>query len=193
MKANSSRKIDLILNVLIVIMEIISLVYCINTYGNKMFMFYTIDSNLIALLASFLIIINTKNKFIKLLKYISTCMLMVTFLVVIFVLVPTISAKAMIFTMPMPFHHVLCPILAFISYIFFEKTPKLEKKYALYAIIPTIIYAIILIILNYLYIVTGPYSFLMVYDQSIIESLTWLIIIVGGSYIISKIVYYFNK
>jgi len=52
-------------------------------------------------------------------------------------------------------------------------------------LIPTIIYAIISIILNILKVMDGPYLFLHVYNQPIYASVLWIIGILGGAYLIA--------
>jgi len=83
--------------------------------------------------------------------------------------------------------HVLCPVLAIISFIFFDSN-EIENslKNNLRSLYFTIIYAIILISLNILNVVSGPYPFLKVNQQSPLMSLFWIVLILGGALILSK-------
>ena len=76
-----------------------------------------------------------------------------------------------------------------ISYIFYEKRSFKEYLGFLF----TITYSFILIILNFLNIIVGPYPFLRIKEQSIIMSIIWSIVILGGSYFVGIILNYFNK
>ena len=82
------------------------------------------------------------------------------------------------------YHHTLCPILAIISFCLIEKYDNLKAIQGVYF---TIIYALILIPLNILKIVNGPYPFLKVYEQSILESAFWIVVIFIIVYIIALI------
>src|SRR5574344_533991 len=164
--------IALILNLAVVICEIIATSLSIHQNGFKLFQFYTEDSNLFALLAClilsiYLIIGLIKKKYyvpkwVTTLKYFATCFLTITFLVVIFILIPMMSkaypgaALAFLTRGSMLYQHLICPILVFISFVFIESIP-LTKKENILSLLPTIIYAIILIILNILRVVEGPY------------------------------------
>ena len=92
----------------------------------------------------------------------------------------------MLFYQELILHHLICPILSIITFIFFDNI-KIEKNNIKYGISFTLIYAFIIIILNILKIVIGPYPFLMVYNQPIYMSIIWFILIVGLSYLISII------
>ena len=85
--------------------------------------------------------------------------------------------------------HTICPILSFISYVFYEEGSK--NKYL--GLIFTIIYSVILIVLNLLDLIVGPYPFLEVKKQSILMVSTWGLIILGGSYLIGVLIYKLNK
>ena len=57
----------------------------------------------------------------------------------------------------------------------------------------TIIYAIVLITLNILDIISGPYPFLKVKEQSIPMTIMWGGLILLGSYLVGQILYQLNK
>ena len=187
-----NKKIALILNVILVISELIAIVLLLFKGGIDL-IYYTNLSNILALIVSVLFIINykKKSKLINDLRFMSTSCLMVTFLVVLFILSPMyqFNYKLLMFTDVFFILHTLCPLLSIISYIFFEDGSK--KKYLGFAF--TLFYGIVLIILNALRIVNGPYPFLMVYKQGIIMSIVWFILIIGGCYIISLLLSYLNK
>ena len=124
-------------------------------------------------------------------RFIATSCLTVTLLVVIFILSPMyeFNYKLLMFTDNFFILHTLAPILSIISYVALED--RSNKNYL--CLVFTTLYAIIMIVLNVLNIVDGPYPFLKVNTQDILVSLLWGIIIIGGSYLISLCLNVLNK
>jgi hypothetical protein len=185
------KKIDLILNIAIVVMEIIATTLSITRNGLALFQFYTEDSNMFAGLVYLIYsyyLIKKKDipEWLNILKFTATCILMVTFLVVIFVLAPIMNGGYVVFLLygSMLYQHLLCPIVLFVSYVFLEKH-NITNKYLYYSLITTIIYAIVSVILNILKFINGPYPFLHVYNQPVFVSILWIIGILGGAYLIA--------
>ena len=92
----------------------------------------------------------------------------------------------------MKYHHLLCPILALVSYIFYEKH-EIKPKDNLKSLIFTIVYSVVLVTLNVLKVVDGPYPFLQVYKQPIWYSLLMSVIILFGAIAFSYILVILNK
>ena len=188
---------EAILNIGIFVSSLIGCIIIFLKQGFTMLMFYTVDSNILALIASLLVGIYALKAYrsgvkipesIKMLKYISVCCLTVTFIVVVLVLAPMNGIKGyqmMLFSGDMLFHHLISPVLSILTFLMFDRVSYSNSKSASFALIPTIIYAVILITLNLLRIVEGPYPFLRVYAQPFYLSLIWLILIVGGAYLIA--------
>lgn len=190
----NKRNISIILNILLVIFEIIGLIMYMNNNPYFDFSYYTQDSNLFALIIGIIYLIclltHKENKIVSVLKYISVLSLSVTFLVVIFILAPMYNFAYgwMLFHGDLIFFHNLCPIIAFISFIFFEEhniSGKLDNLRATYF---TILYAIISTTLNIFGIIEGPYPFLMVHKNPVYMSVIWFLVIVGGSYGIATMI-----
>ena len=188
------NKKSLYLNLIIVILEIIGII--VSIYNNRRvgFEYYTVDSNILALVISllFIIFISFKNKiprWLQLFKYTTTICLTVTFLVVIFILAPMINFNYsyLLLHNELLYQHLLCPILSIITFLLFDNISILKFKDTFIGISLTIIYAFILIILNYFKFVIGPYPFLMVHEQSIFMSIFWFITILGLAYLIALI------
>lgn len=130
-------------------------------------------------------------KWSSLLKYSATLSMSVTFLVVVFILCPMFGMESlfwMLFSGANLFYHTLCPIIMFISFIFFEKHDIKGFKDNFRAIYFTIAYAVVFIILNILKVYDGPYPFLQVYNQPIYMSVIWFIVIVGGAFGLGKLI-----
>ena len=193
---NHKLKLFLALNCLIAILEIIANAICFVEIGWMMLIYYTQLSNLFLLVAAIVNIIASiralKNKRHKIpdgafrLFHAATSATTVTFLVVVFVLswmvgdiVYALTAGLMLFT------HTLCPLLAIATHCIFA--PKcFAKKSAWRAIAFTAAYAAVVIPLNVIRVLHGPYPFLYVYEQPIWASILWIVGIFAGAYGIAR-------
>ncbi|MBR4262652.1 MAG: hypothetical protein IKQ35_04750 [Bacilli bacterium] len=189
------KKVSIILNVLVVIFEIVGFMISINTNNCISIEYFTEDSNILALFASSLylfFVINKKKipKWLSILKYIAAVCLTVTFLVVLFILAPMYNFNYYYFLLygTMLFHHFICPIIFVVAFTCFDKVKIVEsdKKYGIGTVV---LYAIVLIILNILKVVDGPYPFLRVLSQPIYISIFWAVLILGLAYGISVMIY----
>lgn len=189
----SKKKIALIINIIILTLTLLSFAKTFFLEHSIAVEYYTNDSNILALISSLLFIIFYKKEkdFVKDIRFLATSCLTVTFLVVVFVLCPMYSFnyKLLMFTDIYLVFHTIVPILSIFSYIVLENGSS--KKYL--CLIFTMIYAIILIILNILNLIKGPYPFLMVTTQNPLVTILWGIIIIGGSHIIEILVNRLNK
>ncbi len=198
--------INICITVMEVIASIIGGVLHLKDYGLKIFIFYTQDSNLFLFVTCVIMTIMQaqilwgKRKGVPLwaqrLKYMATCGVSLTFLVVIFILIPLAGMDSIVdklFTEAKLYHHFLCPILAFLSFVVLEKQPEIHFIDTLYALIPTAIYAIIMTIFNITHVVEGPYPFFKVYEQGVLMSCVWCTTILVTAYGIAVGVYYLNK
>lgn len=189
----NKKKIALIINIIILTLTLLSFAKTFFQEHSIAVEYYTNDSNILALISSLLFIIFYKKEknFVKDIRFLATSCLTVTFLVVIFVLCPmyNFNYKLLMFTDIYLVFHTIVPILSIFSYIVLENGSS--KKYL--CLIFTMIYAIILIILNILNLIKGPYPFLMVTTQNPLVTILWGIIIIGGSHIIEILVNRLNK
>jgi len=190
-----NKKLSIITNILIVILEIIGLIVTYKTNNRIAIEYYTEDSNILMLISSTLflvyIFLNKKvPRFIELFKYMTTICVTITFLVVLFILSPMYGFNYihMFFYNELLFHHLLCPILSFITLVYFDDIGIINKKDTLIGLSLTLIYAVILVILNIFNVVIGPYPFLMIYNQSMYVSIIWFILIFSLVYLISYMI-----
>jgi hypothetical protein len=193
-----SKILSLLISILIVIFEIIAFIDSYSRNGFGLFLFYTECSNFFAMIVcaiySLYILFNYNKeipKWLYLLKYMATLGLIITFIIVILILCPMYGAngyKMMLLYGSMLYQHLICPILLFFSFVFVDKINKITIKESFFSLIPTIIYALITIVLNILRIIEGPYPFLYVYNQTVLMSILWFIIIIGGSFLIANII-----
>ena len=193
--SSKKEKSAIILNLLLVIFEIIGLIVYMSNNKYFQFEYYTQDSNLFALVIGiiYLVFLLAKKeipKWLGMLKYMSVLSLTITFLVVVFILSPMYNFNYvwMMTSSSMLYYHTICPILAFVSFIFFEKNKISGLKDNIRALYFTIIYTILIIIFNIIGFVEGPYPFLMIKKNSIIESIIWLLVIDGGAFALSYLI-----
>lgn len=206
MKKNET--LALIANIAIIVLGIIGIVQSYDVYSNRMFVYYTLDSNVLCVVSStlfvvFMLIKKSQKDMpapVMKLRYASTCCLAITFVVAITLLsimgegtyIENLIAKTI--RQPFIYHHLLCPIISFISFIKFEGDRRLNKKVTIWwAIVPTIIYGLILIGLNVANIVDGPYPFLRINAQPIYMTALYVILILVCNYFISRFILLFNQ
>ncbi len=189
----------LIINLTIIVLEVIGFALAINELGIDTIIYYTEDSNFLILIASILFsyyLIKQKEppKWLSILKYIATVSVTITFLVVIFILswMSHFSFIELLTEGSMLYHHTLCPILAILSFTMLEKY-SFTKKDTIRALYFTVIYAAIMIPMNILKVVDGPYPFLKVNSQPIPVSLMWIVIIFGFAFLIALILKKVNE
>lgn len=194
------KRLSLIINISIIILEIIGFIITLTKNRRIGIEYYTEESNILILITSTIFIIylllNKKIPYyLKLLKYISTICLTVTFLVVILILAPMYNFNYgyLLFRNELLYHHLLCPILSIITFIYFDDIKNYTKLDNLLASLVTLIYGIVLIILNILKIVDGPYPFLQVYKQPAIVSIIWAVTILSITYLIALILRILNN
>lgn len=186
------KKISLILNILLLVLEVIGFIVLFKSGYSLQYEFYTEDSNILGLFSSLLLVICMLSKektprWVHILKYMATIGLSLTLFVVVFVLIPMadFNYQFYLFEGTMLYQHFLCPLLAIITFIFFDDLGKFNKDDVLYGLTFTIIYAVVLITLNIIGVVEGPYPFLMVRNQTILVSVIWALCLLGFAYLLA--------
>jgi hypothetical protein len=196
MEKEKKFKISFALNTILLILEAIGGYLYLSKRGLEFIQFYTEDSNTLMMFASLCMavmeyqMLQKKREalpaWLKLFTYISTVGLTLTFLVVIFILIPMMGGIGAVYGFlisgSMLYHHLLCPILAFITFLWFDPFDEITKKETLLCLIPTAVYASVLIVLNLLRVLDGPYPFLRVYSQPVYMSILWMTVILGSAY-----------
>ncbi|MCH4265735.1 MAG: hypothetical protein LKF79_03725 [Solobacterium sp.] len=199
---NKRLKAALILNAVIVVLECIGVGKAVLNEGSSLFLYYTEDSNLVNLCMCVVFLIFGFKAYrngtevphtVKVLRYVGTCLVSLTFLVVVLVLAPMFGYVQFLFSGAFVYTHFLCPILSFISLVFLEQQPVLKKKDAVYAVLPTLIYAVIIVYMNIARLTVGPYPFLHVYEQPWYLSILWCVAILGGNYLLARLAVRLNQ
>ena len=73
----------------------------------------------------------------------------------------------------MLYHHLLNPLCAFVSFVLLEREPKLPARCVPLALVPTMLYGAVALWANYQRLITGPYPFLLVYQQTTRQTVLW--------------------
>ena len=189
------QNLALITNFVCAVLQIYALTMAFMARGFSPLQYYTIDSNIFACLSSIVLVVSLLIKgrtplWVHKFRYYATCCVTVTLVVVLVILIPSAgfsSAPELLFQGTNLWQHTICPLLGICSFLFFEKDKKLDVNQSTYALIPTLIYGIIAILLNAIRVIRGPYAFLYIYEQSILVTFMWMIIIMGIAYIIAEL------
>lgn len=199
MKLEAQKKrsmLGIIIDIVIIIFGIWGSYVEIYENGMIMLSYYTVESNLFISLACMLDLVyqisvfkqKERSPWIKDMKYLATCCMTITFMVVLFILAPAGGIPEyirMFFEGPLKYQHTLCPILAVFSFFVVDAYQNdLKKNKILLSLTPTVLYAVISTSLNIAKIMYGPYAFLHVYEQSIGMSVFYVVLILGIAYAI---------
>ena len=150
--------------------------------------FYTQLSNLVTAVSAVLLLIFGEPYWITVLRYLSTCMLVMTFFVTTCVLIPMGgSPQKLLWSGNGLYHHVLCPIISTASYIFAENHASGNLIW-LPAVI-TLAYGLIMLYLNARKKVDGPYPFFRVYNQSHAATILWMTVLFAAVLGISIVIW----
>lgn len=144
----------------------------------KVLIFYTQLSNLVTAASAALLLIAGQPLWVTVLRYVSSTMLVMTFFVTVCVLIPMGGdPKMLLWSGVGLYHHVLCPILSTLSYIFAENHVGIGWIWL--PVLVTFIYGMIMLILNAARKVDGPYPFFKVYNQSVRASILWMCVLLA--------------
>ena len=189
--------IAIIINIALVILEAVDLVKTFPKRGWITFAFYTTLSNLLTFLSSVVLLAACLSGsmfdasghaawFPVLLRYLASCMMLMTFITTAFVLVPLGgSAKELLFTEGL-LHHLVCPILCVVSYVWFE--PHARGVSWLVPVLLTFGYGMLMFWLNYKRRIDGPYPFFRVHRQGKGGTIMWMCILTAVITVMSLIV-----
>lgn len=188
---------SLILHLFIAVSEAVVLWRFVRKEGTRVFIFYTTDSNLFAMIVSVLYAVFAIKALtggiglgdvassgllsaLQMLRFMAATGLTITFLVVVFVLSRAEECgglKHLLLDDSMLFTHFLCPVASMISFLFLEDTSLLGKNAVFVCLIPTLCYAVLAIVMNLVRRWEGPYPFLKIYENGWKKSLLWIVIL----------------
>ena len=194
-KSRYSRPV-LTTNVIIVVLEIIAFIHDCSAFGVHMFKWYTIDSNILQLIVSALVVyFCVKGRdlpgYITVMHFISAVGLTVTFLIAAFVLAPEGGIRYYFIENVAPINHLIGPVLSVISLLFLEKTEKQSLRIIVWPMAASLFYGFVCLLLNVLNVLDGPYFFLQVHKQPASVMMMWFgiigILCIGLSFLYYKI------
>ena len=81
------------------------------------------------------------------------------------------------------FSHLLCPFLSLLLFLFGDELASFS--YISRALFTTLLYAVPMILLNAVGVVSGPYSFLKIREQSAQATVFWIVVILGGNAVLA--------
>lgn len=181
-----------ICNLILLAMEARGLSLSFSGKGWKPLVFYTVLSNLMAALSSALLLLFGQTGWVAALRYLSICMLVMTFFVTTCVLIPQSGElKAMLFSGSCLYHHLLCPVLATLSYLLWERHAGAAAIWLPVGV--TLVYGSLMLCLNYRRRVDGPYPFFKVYEQSAAATVLWFIALLAAVSLLSAGVWLLGK
>lgn len=193
-----NNKLALGSNILLIVLASLGLYFSI--VDKNAFLYYSDNAGMFALSSSiiYVIVILTKKEpnFLSLaLRYVSTTCLVLTLVGTFYVATTTGENYLDSFIKGSHlFNNLLCPIVSFASFALFEGDRRLNKKKTIwYALIPTVIYGIIMLVCNVTNTFTGPYSFMMINDNPVYLTVIVFIVTIILNYVIGRFLLLSNQ
>lgn len=138
----------------------------------QIIIYYTEIANCIALVSSIMYLIDADGTAVF--RYASTCMLTMTSLVSLLVLSPSDGGiKKNMFEGECLYQHTLIPLISLISYIFMER----HCDWWYIPVIVTFAYGMLMVFLNIIRKVDGPYDFLKIRKNGIRSTIIWIAVL----------------
>lgn len=197
-----NNKLAILCNSVMIIFTCVGLYMSIQE--SDIFLHFTNDINILLLVSNIVYILTLLIKkdvaFIGLLlRYMATACLVLIFIAT-FYLASTIETnyveglKFYLTDKSFLFFNLLNPIISVVSFTRFEGDRRLNKKKTIYlAMLPTLLYGIVLVILNLTNTVVGPYPFLMVDANTPLVSIICMTVILVLNYLIARFILLFNQ
>ena len=193
-----NNKLALGSNILLIVLASLGLYFSI--VDKNAFLYYSDNAGMFALSSSiiYVIIVLAKKEpnFLCLaLRYVSTACLVLTLVGTFYVATTTGENYLDSFIKGSHlFNNLLCPIVSFVSFTMFEGDRRLNKKKTIwYALIPTVIYGIIMLVCNVTNTFTGPYSFMMINDNPVYVTVIVFIVTIILNYVIGRFLLLSNQ
>lgn len=193
-----NNKLALGSNILLIVLAGLGLFFSI--VDKNAFLYYSDNAGMFTLSSSiiYVIVVLTKKEpnFLSLaLRYVSTACLVLTLVGTFYVATTTGENYLDSFIKGSHlFNNLLCPIVSFVSFTMFEGDRRLNKKKTIwYALIPTVIYGIIMLVCNVSNTFTGPYSFMMINDNPVYVTVIVFIVTIILNYVIGRFLLLSNQ
>ena len=179
-----------ILCLIVLLLEIRGLYISLTKRKGRVLIFYTQLSNLVTAVSAALLLVFGQPEWITVLRYLSSCMLVMTFFVTICVLIPMGGdPKKLLWSGNGLYHHILCPVISTVSYIIVEN--HAGSGWIWLPVVMTFIYGMAMLYLNGIRKVDGPYPFFRVHDQSVSATVLWMCVLMAVIAAFSLLVWFF--
>ena len=192
MKQSSNRlKVAIAVNVLVVVVEVWAMGVGVERHGIAAnFVFYTECSNLFGAVACAVCAIAEVRELrggpalpraLRWLKYASSCCLLMTLFVVVFILTPMLYSinqpgfYLMFIDGAKPITHFGAPLIVTASYVVFEADRTMTLRQSLVGFAPTLVYAAVAYPCNIVRVWDGPYPFFQVWTMPVWMSVLWFV------------------
>ena len=159
---------------MIVILEARGLSLSIGDRRWKVFAYYTQLSNIMTAISAVVVLIFGEMPVATLLRFLSSCMLSMTFIVTTCILIPMGGdPRLLLFSGNGLYHHLIIPLVSVGSYLLVERHVHSVGAVLLPTVL-TVLYGMIMLYLNYRDIFDGPYPFFRVKNQSAGATCAWM-------------------
>jgi hypothetical protein len=178
-------------HIILIVLEVAARIHDIQSFGISMFKYYTIDSNILQMIVSAVIVYLLCRKgpvipsWLSTLHLVSAVCLTVTFLIALLVLAPQEGFAYYFLQNVAPINHFLGPLLSVLTFLFMERPERLPGRAVFAPMAATLLYGVIMLILNILRVIDGPYFFLQVYKVSPGTVVMWFCIIAALCLVLS--------
>ncbi len=197
-------KAALVINVVLVLMELNILSYRVHTSGvlilASRFQYYAHYSNVLILLSSVGLItglvyqLRGKREHIwypvRLLRYMAVSSALLVMVVVILFILPLEGfshVSEILFRGSHFYEYIVCPILSCLSFVMLGDVNDYGRREIVAASCPAFIYSVVMISLNAVGVVDGPYIFLRVREQGAGMTVFWFIVGNALAYVVSAV------
>ena len=193
-----NNKLALASNIVLIVLAGLGLYFSI--VDKNAFLYYSDNAGMFALSSSIIYVIvvlakKEPNFLCLALRYVSSACLVLTLVGTFYVATTTGENYLDSFIKGSHlFNNLLCPIVSFVSFTMFEGDRRLNKKKTIwYALIPTVIYGIIMLVCNVSNTFTGPYSFMMINDNPVYVTVVVFIVTIILNYVIGRFLLLSNQ
>ncbi len=174
---------------IILALEIRGLFLSIGDRRWKVFAYYTQLSNISTALSALLVILFGETAVTVPVRYLSSCMLAMTFFVTTCVLIPMGGdPRLLLLSGNGLYHHLIIPVLSVASYLLFEAHVTRVRTILLPTAL-TLLYGLVMLRLNAQGLFDGPYPFFRVKSQSAAATVLWMSALTAAIGLISLLIF----
>ena len=193
---------SLFVNMILVLLEANMAYHLLFHYGESfdfsILRYYHHYSNLFILISSVILVFSIINELrgrtkkssygVRLFRFMAVTSELLTAAVVVFIRIPINNFNdvgELLLDRTNFLELILCPVLSYVSFRLFNEYSDFTRKEALLASVPTAVYSVVMVVLNYYNIIRGPYIFLLVHEQPIWVSILVFSLIIFLTYVIA--------